>query len=163
MKQVYLHKHEIDASKIARKMITGSDARQKFKDAVKRAFADVVNNRKGELEAAGREIGSSRQALQQYADGGIPGADVLLTAFIIWEMVIRIEDPTAGPGETRWWECSMAQKQRRAQAPRREPEQLPLFQAIDDLEEQNLELKILRKGPTKIELGLEIAFPKRAL
>lgn len=144
-------------------MITGSDARQRFKEAVKRAFADVVNNRKGELEAAGREIGSSRQALQQYADGGIPGADVLLAAFIIWEMVIRIEDPSAGPGETKCWECSVTHKQRPKQAAHRQPEQLPLFQAIYDLEEQNLELKILRKGPTKIELGLEIAFPKRAL
>lgn len=144
-------------------MITGPDARLKFKQAVKKAFADVVNNRKGELEVAGREIGSSRQALQQYADGAIPGADVLLAAFIVWEMVIRIEDPDAAPGETRLWECSVTQKQRRVQAARRRPEQLPLFQAIDDLEEQNLELKILRKGPNKIELGLEIAFPKRAL
>jgi hypothetical protein len=144
-------------------MITGPDARLKFKQAVKKAFADVVNNRKGELEVAGREIGSSRQALQQYADGAIPGADVLLAAFIVWEMVIRIEDPDAAPGETRLWECSVTQKQRRVQAARRQPEQLPLFQAIDDLEEQNLELKILRKGPNKIELGLEIAFPKRAL
>jgi len=144
-------------------MITGSDARLKFKEAVKKAFAEVVSNRKGELEAAGREIGSSRQALQQYADGAVPGADVLLAAFIIWEMMIRIEDPDAGPGETRLWECSVTQKQRRMQAARRQPEQLPLFQAIDDLEEQNLELKILRKGPNKIELGLEIAFPKRAL
>ena len=144
-------------------MISGLEAREKFRHSIKEAFAEVVGKRKGHLEDAAAEIGSSRQSLEQYAAGTVPRADVLLAAFIIWEMVIRIEDPSAGPGETKRWECSMAQKQRRAQASRREPEQLPLFRAIDDLEEQNLELKILRKGPTKIELGLEIAFPKRAL
>jgi hypothetical protein len=144
-------------------MITGSEARDKFRRAIQDAFAEVVRSRKGELETAGLEIGSSRQALQQYADGSVPGGDVLLAAFVIWNMAIRIEDHNAGPGETKSWECSTAHKQHRTQAARRQPEQLPLFQAIGDLEEQNMDLKILRKGPTKIELGLEIVFPKRAL
>jgi hypothetical protein len=144
-------------------MISGPDAREKFRRSIQEAFADVVRKRKGHLEAAASEIGVSRQSLEQYAVDRVPAADVLLTAFIIWEMAVRIEDPNAALGETKSWECAMTQKRRRTPAPRREPEQLPLFQAIDDLEEQNLELKILRKGPNKIELGLEIAFPKRAL
>jgi len=144
-------------------MINGPDAREKFRRSIKEAFAEVVRKRKGNLEAAAAEIGISRQSLEQYAVGRVPAADVLMAVFIIWEMVIRIEDPNARPGETKLWECSTTQKQRRAPAPSRAPEQLPLFQAIDDLKEQNLELKILRKGPHKIELGLEIAFPKRAL
>jgi len=144
-------------------MISGLDAREKFRRSIKEAFAEVVTKQKGNLEAAATEIGISRQSLEQYAVGRVPAADVLLAAFVIWETVIRIEDPNARPGETKLWECAITQRQRRAQSSRRAPEQLPLFQAIDDLEEQNLELKILRKGPHKIELGLEIAFPKRAL
>ena len=41
--------------------------------------------------------------------------------------------------------------------------QLPLFKAIDELEPENLDVRILRKWPQKIELGVNIAFPKGIL
>ncbi len=75
-------------------MISGLEAREKFRHSIKEAFAEVVGKRKGHLEVAAAAIGSSRQSLEQYAAGTVPRADVLLAAFIIWEMVIRIEDPS---------------------------------------------------------------------
>lgn len=144
-------------------MLTGPEARQNFRQAVKDAFTEVIRKRRGDLERAGLEIGSSRQALQQYADGGVPGADVLLTALLMWQMVVQINDPSARAGETKGWECSIKTRLSPVKAARTQPMQLPLFQAIDDLGEQDLELKIVRKGTRSIELGLEISFPKRAM
>ena len=144
-------------------MITGPVAKQRFRDAILKAISEAVRKRKGKLEAAAEEIGVSRQALQQYAEGSVPGGEVLLTAFVQWGLVVRIEDPDASPGEPRWWECGLARKDKASMQKPPEPVQLPLFQAIDDLEDQHVDVKILRKSSAKIELGVDIAFPKRLL
>jgi len=144
-------------------MITAPEARQKFREAIKKAFAQIVDKRKGQLETAASEIGKHRQSLEQYANGTVPRADVLLMAFIRWGLVIRIEDEAAGPGEPNRWECSMSRKSKVAPPRRPEPVQLPLFKAIDDLEDRHVDVRILRKGPAKIELGVEIGFPKPVL
>ena len=46
------------------------------------------------------------------------------------------------------------------QKPRPKPVQMSLFEALDDLRDDNLEVKILKKGVGRIELGLEIGFKK---
>jgi hypothetical protein len=143
-------------------MMTGKEAREKFRQAIRDAFAKVVQERRGQLEDAAAEIGSTRQALEQYAAGSNAGGDVVLMALVRWNLRIGIEDEIGSSEERRSWECgALRAKPRKTET--RQPIQipLPLFQAIEDLGEQNLDVRILRKGPGKIELGVEIAFPKR--
>ena len=143
-------------------MLTGGDARSRFQAAIKAAFAKEIKKREGHLAAAAEDLGVARQMVEQYAAGSMPKGDVLLTAFIKWSMVIRIENPDAASDEPRFWECSMTRKDRPKQK-RPESAQLSLFKAIYELEPQSLEVRILRKGPQKIELAVDIAFPNGIL
>jgi len=146
-------------------MVIGKDARTKFRLAIRTAFRDVVRTRKGQLEAAASEIGVARQSLEQYAEGTIPRADVLLTAIVRWGLKIRIEDSDAAEIQQRWWECSASRGSLQMHTTPSKPEQLllPLSQAIEDLGDEDVDLKILRKSPGRIELGVKIQFPRRLL
>jgi hypothetical protein len=143
-------------------MMTGKEAREKFRQAIRDAFAKVVRERRGQLESAAAEIGSTRQALEQYADGSNAGGDVVLMALVRWNLRIGIEDESGSPEERCRWECGpLRAKPRKTETQRPIQLTLPLFQAIEDLGEQNLDVRILRKDPGRIELGVEITFPKR--
>jgi hypothetical protein len=143
-------------------MMTGKQAREKFRKAIQEAFAAVVHARRGHLEAAAAEIGITRQSLEQYAEGSNAGGDVVLMALVRWNLPIRIEDDKSGPGEKRYWECGALQAPVRKSESRRPIQlSLPLYQAIEDLADQNLDVKILKRDPGRIELGVAIAFPKR--
>lgn len=142
--------------------MTGKEAREKFRDAIRDAFAKVVRERKGQLESAAAEIGSTRQALEQYAAGSNAGGDVVLMALVRWNLRIGIEDEGSALEEKRHWECgALSGRSRKSETQRPVQLTLPLFQAIEDLGEQNLDVRILRKGAGKIELGVDIVFPKR--
>jgi hypothetical protein len=143
-------------------MLKGKDARSRFQAAIKAEFAKQIKKREGHFAEAGEDLGVSRHMVELYAAGSVPRGDVLLTAFIKWSMVIRIENPDAASDEPRFWECSMTRKDKPKQK-RPESAQLSLFKAIDELEPQNLEVRILRKGPQKIELAVDIAFPNGIL
>jgi hypothetical protein len=143
-------------------MLNGKDARSRFQAAIKAAFAKEIKKREGHLAEAAADLGVARQMVEQYAAGSMPKGDVLLTAFIKWSMVIRIENSAAPADEPHFWECSMTRKDKHKQR-RPESTQLPLFKAIDELEVQNLDVRILRKGPQKIELAVDIAFPSGIL
>jgi hypothetical protein len=142
--------------------MTGAETRAECRKQIKAFFEQVVKERAGSLKIAGAELGVSRQAMEQYADGSIPGADVLLAAFVQWGIPVRIEDPASSSSTRPWWECGMIRKSADRAKPTRQPEQLPLFRAIDDLDEQSVDVRILRKGPSRIELGVEIAFIRKA-
>jgi hypothetical protein len=46
------------------------------------------------------------------------------------------------------------------QRPALRPVQLSLFDALQDLEDRDVDVKILKKGTGRLELGLEIGFKK---
>jgi hypothetical protein len=143
-------------------MMTGKEAREKFRETIRDAFARVVRERKGQLESAAAEIGCTRQALEQYAAGSNAGGDVVLMALVRWNLRIGIEDKSGAPEEKRRWDCgALRSKPRKTETQQPIQLKLPLFQAIEDLGEQNLDVRILKKEAGKIELGVEITFPRR--
>ena len=146
-------------------MLSPERARADLRKAIQRSFAEIVRKRKGQLESAAAEIGCKRQSLEQYAAGtkpAIPSADVLLMAMACWNLKIVVEDREAREGERRRWECGLfPERTRKAEAKPPVQLELPLHLAIKDLEEEHLEVRILKRDPGRIELGVDIAFPRR--
>jgi hypothetical protein len=141
-------------------VLDAKEVRQKLRKAIEREFLRAKNDGKGHLEKLAKEIGLERQQMQQYAAGVTIPADVMLMAFMKWGTTIRIEDESAKEGEPKWWEFSMSGRDRGLQKPRPQPVQMSLFGALQELQDDDLEVKILRKGPGRLELGLEIGFKK---
>ena len=136
------------------------DARALFRGAIQRQFADIVRASAGRVGQKAAEIGAKRQQLEQYAKGTVPGSDVLLTAFIKWGLRIRIDDTGAYDQSPKWWECGMTAGGR----PRRHtpsPVQLPLFKAIEELKDQDMDVRITRKDPGRIRLAVDIVFREK--
>jgi len=141
-------------------MLDPKEAREKLRKAIEREFLRVKNENRGQLERAAKEIGLDRQQMQQYAKGVPLPADAMLMAFMKWGMTIRIEDEQAKDGEPKWWEFSMSGRDLGFQKPRPKPVQMSLFDALQELQDDNLEVKILKKGVGRLEVGLEIGFKK---
>ena len=141
-------------------MFDPKEAREKFRKAIEKEFLRIKNENRGQLEKSAKEIGLDRQQMQQYARGVPMPADVILMAFMKWGTTIRIEDERAKDGEPKWWEFSMSGRDGGFQKPRPKPVQMSLFDALHDLQDDSLEVKILKKGVGRLELGLEIGFKK---
>lgn len=125
---------------------------------IRRRFAELVRNvksGKGSLSVVAAQLGVTRQALSQYAEGSVPQADVLLAAFLKWDWAIRIEND----GTPAWCEFSVSDVAGSLQRQKREPLQLSLFETLTDFD-QNLDA--LKKSVGRVELEIERAFGKRA-
>jgi transcriptional regulator with XRE-family HTH domain len=132
--------------------------RSKCRAEIRRKFAELVRNVKsgpGSLSAVAEQLGVTRQALSQYAEGSVPQADVLLAAFLKWDWVVRIEND----GTPAWCEFSISDADGGLQHQKREPLQLSLFEILTDFD-QNLDT--LKKSVGRVELEIERAFGKRA-
>ena len=141
-------------------VIDPSTLREKLRKAIEAQFLLLKNDNNGRLERAAEEIGAKRQQMQQYATGTTVPADVLLMAFLKWGVTIRIEEDHARQGEPSWWEFSMSGRDRGFQKPHPRPTQMSIFDALQDLEDNQLDVKILKKGQGRLELGVEIGFKK---
>jgi len=148
------------ASKIAstNDMLDPRDVREKLRKAIEAEFLRLKSEHKGGLARAAKQIGVDRQQIQQWANGISVPAGALLMVFMKWGATIRIEDDKAKKNEPRWWEFSMSGRDGGLQKPRPRPVQMSLFDVLDELQDENLEVKILRKGAGRLELGLEIGF-----
>ena len=143
-------------------------------EALRNAFAEKLEQYSGKSrEERAQEIGVTRQAFESYGrplrtpltpaeTGSIPRGHILLLALLRWEgFEISLDVPgVSGPGGH--WIFKATRQNRRTV--RRPAEQLllPLEEAIDDLGSDNVEVRIVRKGPNSIDLGVEIAFRKRS-
>jgi len=126
---------------------------------IKRKFAEWVRTVKagpGSLADAAAQIGVTRQALTQYADGAVPQSDVLLAAFLKWDWVVKIDTPGEEPS---WFEFSISDMEGGTKKRKRAPVQLSLFEALTEMD-QNIE--ILKKSVGRVESEVERAFGKRA-
>ncbi len=92
--------------------------------------------------------------LDQCASGSVPASDVLLTAFLKWGWVIRIEERGKQPS---WCEFSVSDVEGGVKARKREPVQLSLFDALTDLD-QNMDT--LKKSMGRVEFEIGKAFGK---
>ena len=141
-------------------MLEPEETRDKLRKLVEQEFLRIKNQNKGQLGRAAKEIGVERQQLQQWAQGVPVPADVLLMAFLTWGTILELKDERAKQGEPTWWKFSLSGRDGGFQKPRPRPVQLSLFDAIQELEDEDVEVTILRKGMGRLELGLEIGFKR---
>ena len=133
--------------------------KKEIRSAVQSKFADLVANVKsgpGSLSDVAAQLGVTRQMLAQYATGSTPGCDVLLTAFLKWDWVVRVENLGDKPG---WCEFSVSDMEGGIKKRRPEPIQLSLFDALTDLD-QNIDT--LKKSAGRVEVEIRRTFGKRA-
>ena len=132
--------------------LTPSQTRTKVRKAITEKFAkllDEVRTSKGSLPDVAKQIGLTRQMLEQYAGGAIPKADVLLTAFLKWDWVLKIDNPGGTPA---WCEFAMSDLDKESKKLKRQPVQLSLFDALAELDQQ---LDVLKKSVAKAESEIE--------
>jgi hypothetical protein len=135
------------------------ELRSNIRDVIQRKFAELVRNIKsgpGSLSAVAAQVGVTRQALGQYAEGSVPQADVLLAAFLKWDWAIKIENKSGTPA---WCEFSISDIDGGVERRKPEPIQLSLFDALTDFDEN---IENLKKSAGRVELEIERAFGKRA-
>jgi hypothetical protein len=161
-------------------MLPDPELRKLVCEALRGAFAHELDQYSGKSrEEHAEEIGITRQAFEAYGrplhsaatpdeTGSVPRAHVLLLAMLRWgSFEVGLSIPgSPGSSPERWIFRAVKQTRHPAtkQLPKKRDEQmlLPLEEAIGDLENSNVEVKIVRKGPHSIDLGLEIAFRKRS-
>jgi hypothetical protein len=127
---------------------------------ITKKFMDLVataRGSRGSKTAIAAQIGVQRQMLDQYANGSVPQADVLLAAFLKWGWSIRVYNPS---DETpHWWEFALSDIDGGLQKRKPEPVQLSLFEALTDMEEK---IETLKKSVGRVEFEVERAFGKSA-
>ncbi len=139
--------------------LTPSQARTKIRKRIKEMFADLlaeVRNGKRSLPDVAKQIGLTRQMLEQYAGGSIPKADVLLTAFLKWDWILRIDNRGGTPA---WCEFGMSDLDKDSKKLKHNPVQLSLFDALEELD---IQLEVLRKSVAKAESEIERSLQKSA-
>ena len=132
--------------------------RSRIRDEIKRKFADLVRDVKrsqGSMSAVAAQIGVTRQALAQYADGSVPQSDVLLMALFKWDWSVRVENL----GKPSWCEFSISDMEGGPRRRRPEPLQLPLFDALTEMDH---DMETLKKSVGRVEFEVRKAFGKRA-
>jgi len=139
--------------------LTPGQARAKIREAIKEKFVDLLNDVRtanGSLPDVAKQIGLTRQMLEQYAGGSLPKADVLLTAFLTWDWILRIDNRGGTPA---WCEFAMCDLDRDSKKLKRHSVQLSLFEALEELDVQ---LEVLKKSVAKAESEIERSLQKSA-
>jgi hypothetical protein len=130
-----------------------SARREKLRQEIKAKFDAMLQHTGMSIAEAAKQVGVSREAFRGYLkeEPAIPSADVLLAACDRWDLTIQYagrDFRVAQPGPP---------SDRRAQ-----PVQLTLFDAIHELVDESVDVKIRRKSAGKatgrIELMLGISF-----
>jgi hypothetical protein len=137
------------------------EIRQKLRTAIQKAFERQANASFGRLGKAADEIGALRQQLQQYAAGTPPPADLLLMAFLAWNVKVHINNDRVRPDEPRSWEFSTRRSKSKVEKP---PDaQLHLFQAWQELRTEDVEVRaVKKKGVGRFEIEIDFGFKKQA-
>jgi len=110
-----------------------------------RQSPSTVKSGRGSLSEVAADLGVSRQALDQYANGSVPASDVLLMAFLKWGWVVKVEDHH---GQPSWCEFSVSDMEGGVKTRKRAPVQLSLFDALTDLD-QNMDT--LKRSVGRVE------------
>jgi len=132
--------------------LTPEEFTKKVREEVKKKFkrlVDEARKHRGELSRLARQIGVPYQVLDDYAEGSMPSADVLLAAFLRWDWTIEIKSPGATPA---WCKFSLTEMDKESKKLRQQPIQLSLFDALTELDDQ---LEILRKSVARAEAEVE--------
>jgi hypothetical protein len=125
-----------------------SKVREEIKKMFKKLVEDARKNR-GQLPQLANQIGVERPQLYQYAKGSMPGADVLLAAFLRWDWSIEIRNPGATPS---WCKFSVTNMDKESKKLKQQPVQLSLFDALNELDDH---LEVLKKSVARAEAEIE--------
>jgi hypothetical protein len=139
--------------------LTADQARTKLRKAIHANFEKLVSDvrtAKGSLPDVASQIGVTRQMLEQYAAGSLPKGDVLLAAFLKWDWFVRIDNPGGTPA---WCEFAMSDLDKESKKLKRQPVQLSLFDALNELDQQ---LDAVKKSVAKVESELERSLGRTA-
>ena len=132
--------------------LTPEQFTSKVRDEVKKKFRKLVDEarkHRGQLSHLAKQIGVPYQVLDDYAEGSMPSADVLLATFLRWDWTIEIRSPGATP---TWCKFSLAEMDKESKKLKEQPVQLSLFDALSELDDQ---LEILKKSVARAEAEVE--------
>ncbi len=132
--------------------ITPEELTNKVRDEIKKKFTRLVEDarrQRGRLSELASQIGVPYQMLDNYAEGSMPGADVLLATFLRWDWTIEIRSPGAIPAKCSF---SMTDMDKESKKLKQQPLQLSLFDALTNLDGH---LEGLKKSVARAEAEIE--------
>jgi len=138
-------------------------ARNLIRTAIRDEFRRL--NKIGGLQALARKIGiKDYQNLQNYAKGTIPQADTFLLACVYLGMTVRIdyeEEEGSRIGQVTHLEFAARQNAASTRSAS-DHQQLNLFEAIEQLDQNSVQITIARKLADRVELSVGIDFQRTA-
>ena len=132
--------------------LTPEDLKSKVREEVKKKFKKLVEDarkERGRLSALADQIGVPYQMLDNYAQGSMPSADVLLATFLKWDWTIEIRSPGDTPARCKF---AMTDMDKESKKLKQQPVQLSLFDALTDLDGH---LEVLKKSIARAEAEVE--------
>ena len=132
--------------------LTAEELTSRVRDEIKKKFKKLVEEarkHRGQLSQLARQIGVPYQMLDNYAQGSMPAADVLLAAFLRWDWTVEIKSPGATPA---WCKFSLTEMDKESKKLRQQPVQLSLFDALTELDDH---LEVLKKSVARAEAEIE--------
>lgn len=128
------------------------DSERLLRAELARALSSVIGGGRGAQSRAAKQLGISRQALSLYLlQKATPGSEILRRAFAIWNLSLDLRG-------TKFDSASFASSENSDKAAI--PEQLSMFEALSTVDNQQLDVQVLRKGAHTIDLKVSIDFRK---
>jgi transcriptional regulator with XRE-family HTH domain len=125
-------------------------ARDPFRNEIAGKFKDAIAALRISKAQAARDLGISRQMLYEYLSGkSLPKHTVLERACTFWHLELNYKD---------FLVTSTAFSKASAVPRATTPIQLDLLTAVEALRDEDLDIKILRKGSGRIELRVGLRF-----
>jgi predicted transcriptional regulator len=119
---------------------------------VRGKFSALLGRGEGKVSIgeAARILNVSRQTVHRYVNGEvIPRGEVLMAAFRAWGLVL----------EYRGIKVTRTDQSGEVAKPIAQPNQLRLFQIVEELRDRDLEVKIGKMSTDGLELSVKIKFP----
>jgi hypothetical protein len=132
--------------------LTPEELTSKVREEIKKKFKKLVEEarkHRGQLSQLAKQIGVPYQMLDNYAEGSMPAADVLLATFLRWDWTLAINSPGATP---TWCKFSLTEMDKESKRLKQQPVQLSLFDALTDLDDH---LAALKKSVARAEAEIE--------
>jgi transcriptional regulator with XRE-family HTH domain len=122
-----------------------SHSEERLREEIARVLPLVIGSERGAQTSAARKLGITRQALSLYMlKKATPGAEILRRICVTWNLVLDIDG-------------ALITKQDEP-VHREVATQLSILEALSDVEDRNIEIKILDKSSNTIDLKVSIAF-----
>lgn len=123
---------------------------QLFRAEIARKLSAAIGNERGAMTIAAKKLDISKQALSLYlAEKATPGSEILRRICLQWNVAFDVEGAVT--------DSSSFRSPRPTVPP---PEQMSLPDALSYMDNQQLSVKVLKKGPKSIDLQVSIDFQR---